>query len=214
MLSVQDSAVERDRLIGELERLSSPEDAADWVHEKLSVKNTLDPADADRVEARFREMMAIIGPGEPASSGAPRVQAGDTGVTLSVVDPIEWAKAAPNALELEPGLRRRLVASKAIRLRDAEHCRYVSKQPCVVCGRLPGEAHHLRFAQPRALGRKVSDEYTVPMCRLHHRELHRYGDEVSWWVGVNVDPLPIARELWKRSRSQRIGAPEEARLGQ
>jgi hypothetical protein len=71
----------------------------------------------------------------------------------------------------------------------------------LVCGRTPSEAHHVRFAQPRALGRKVSDEYTVPVCRLHHRELHRYGDEASWWVGVNVDPLPVALELWRRSRS-------------
>ena len=60
------------------------------------------------------------------------------------------------------------------------------------------EAHHgdtFRL-QPRALGRKVSDEYMVPVCRLHHRELHRYGDEAaSWWAGVNVDPLPIALEF-------------------
>jgi hypothetical protein len=53
---------------------------------------------------------------------------------------------------------------------------------------MPADPHHLRFAQPRALGRKVSDEFTVPLCRLHHSELHRYGDEVSWWAGVNVDP--------------------------
>jgi hypothetical protein len=53
--------------------------------------------------------------------------------------------------------------------------------------------------QPRALGRKVSDEFTVPFCRLHRRELHRYGDEASWWV--NVDLLPIALELWQRSKS-------------
>jgi hypothetical protein len=72
----------------------------------------------------------------------------------------------------------------------------------VICGRTPAEAHHLRFAQPRALGRKVSDEYTVPVCRLHHRELHRYGDEASWWAGAGVDPLPIALELWKLSRSR------------
>ena len=70
-------------------------------------------------------------------------------------------------------------------------------------GRTPAEAHHIRFAQPRALGRKVSDEYTVPVCRLHHRELHRYGDEASWWAGVGFDPLPIALELWKLSRSSR-----------
>jgi hypothetical protein len=50
------------------------------------------------------------------------------------------------------------------------------------------------------LGRKVSDEYTVPLCRAHHRDLHGYGDEASWWAGVSIDPLPIALDLWRRSR--------------
>ena len=59
----------------------------------------------------------------------------------------------------------------------------------------------LRFAQPRAVGRKVSDEYTVPVCRLHHRDLHTYGDEASWWAAVSIDPLPIALQLWRKSRS-------------
>jgi hypothetical protein len=67
--------------------------------------------------------------------------------------------------------------------------------------RAPTEAHHIRFAQPRALGREVSDEYTVPVCRLHHRDLHSYGDEASRWAGVGIDPLPIALELWRRSHS-------------
>jgi hypothetical protein len=70
-------------------------------------------------------------------------------------------------------------AAKTIRLRDKEHCKFVRAEPCVVCGRAPTEAHHIRFAQLRALGRKVSDEYTVPVCRLHHRDLHSYGDEAS-----------------------------------
>ena len=100
---------------------------------------------------------------------------------------------------------RRRVKSKTIRLRDKEHCKFVTTQPCLICGRTPTEAHHIRFAQPRALGRKVSDEYTVPVCRLHHRELHRYGDEASWWAAVNVDPLPIALELWKSSQSGATG---------
>src|SRR5271166_6268318 len=65
---------------------------------------------------------------------------------------------------------------------------------------------HFRFTQPRAIGRKVSDEYTVQVCRLHHRELHRYGDEASWWAGVNVDPIPIPLELWRRSRPSRAHA--------
>ena len=37
--------------------------------------------------------------------------------------------------------------------------------------------HHLRYAQPRALGRKASDELTVPLCRTHYREVHRVGNE-------------------------------------
>ena len=101
----------------------------------------------------------------------------------------------------QPSAHSRRLVAKAIRLRDKEHCKYVATQACVICGRAPSEAHHIRFAQPRALSRKVSDEYTVPVCRLHHRELHRYGDETSWWAGVGVDPLPIALELWRRSRS-------------
>jgi hypothetical protein len=83
-------------------------------------------------------------------------------------------------------VRRRRIAPKTIRLRDKEHCKFVATQPCVVCGRTPSETHHIRFAQPRALNRKVSDEYAVPVCRLHHRDLHRYGDEASWCAGVNV----------------------------
>ena len=101
----------------------------------------------------------------------------------------------------QPSAHSRRLVAKAIRLRDKEHCKYVATQACVIRGRAPSEAHHIRFAQPRALSRKVSDEYTVPVCRLHHRELHRYGDETSWWAGVGFDPLPIALELWRRSRS-------------
>src|SRR5271165_99275 len=114
---------------------------------------------------------------------------------------MDAAAAPPIILPSSPRVPFRRVAAKTIRLRDKEHCKFVATQPCVVCGRAPSEAHHIRFAQPRALGRKVSDEYTVPVCRLHHRELHAYGDEASWWAAVNIDPLPIALELWRRSRS-------------
>ena len=98
-------------------------------------------------------------------------------------------------------------------MRDKNHRIFVSTQPCVVCGRTPADPHHLRFAQPRALGRKVSDEFTIPLCRLHHNELHRYGDEVSWWAGVNVDPVPIALALWRRTRAGLDGARGAAREG-
>jgi hypothetical protein len=94
------------------------------------------------------------------------------------------------------------VSAKTIRLRDKDHRKFVSTQPCLVCGRTPADPHHLRFAQPRALSRKVSDEFTVPVCRLHHRELHNHGDEKKWWEGNNIDPLPMALNLWKQSQTE------------
>jgi hypothetical protein len=69
----------------------------------------------------------------------------------------------------------------------------------LICGRTPSDAHHLRFAQYRALGRKVSDEFTVPLCRGHHREVHRCGDEGVWWQKANIDPAAAARALWLKS---------------
>lgn len=101
-----------------------------------------------------------------------------------------------------------LTLSEPKRLRNNEHLRRVAAQPCLVCGRAPSQAHHLRFAQPRALSRKVSDEFTVPLCALHHQELHQRGNEVMWWADKNVDPLPIAEELWNASRSGKIEAAE------
>ena len=86
--------------------------------------------------------------------------------------------------------------TKDKRGRDREHLKFVSAQPCLACGRSPSDAHHLKFAQQRALGRKVSDEFTVPLCRTHHRELHRRGDELAWWQHHNVDPLQTAQSLW------------------
>jgi hypothetical protein len=53
--------------------------------------------------------------------------------------------------------------------------------------------------QPRALGRKVSDEFTVPLCRVHHRELHGVGGEAEWWEKVKIDPLDDAQGLWQRT---------------
>jgi hypothetical protein len=93
-----------------------------------------------------------------------------------------------------------LAIPKTPRRRDKKHLRFVCSQPCLICGRVPSDAHHLRFAEPRALGRKVSDEFTVPLCRTHHRTLHNTGDERSWWTDVNVDPMPIAQQLWTETR--------------
>jgi hypothetical protein len=102
-----------------------------------------------------------------------------------------------------------LAIGKIQRLRDKEHLRFVAQQPCLICGRAPSDAHHLRFAQTQALDRKVSDEFTVPVCRIHHREIHRHGNERSWWDAKNIAPLPIAEALWKRTRPNRRSKLDE-----
>jgi hypothetical protein len=86
------------------------------------------------------------------------------------------------------------------RRRDKAHLRFVASHPCLICGRSPADAHHLRFAQPRAMGRKSSDEFTVPLCRAHHRENHQNGVEIEWWQKAGIDPLATASELWSISR--------------
>jgi ERF superfamily len=86
------------------------------------------------------------------------------------------------------------------RLRDKVHLRFVALQPCLLCGRSPSDPHHLRFAQPRALGRKTSDEFTVPLCRTHHRQNHQVGNEVAWWGERRVEPIAVANRLWAISR--------------
>ena len=104
----------------------------------------------------------------------------------------------------EPGFRpvdkSVLALAEPRRIRDPEHLRLVASQSCLVCGRSPAEAHHLRFAQPRAMSRKVSDEFTVPLCALHHRDLHARGDEEAWWEERKIEPLGVANELWSESR--------------
>jgi hypothetical protein len=204
VLGQEQSAALREKLLADLSELQSGDAAADWVHKNLAAKNTLITADADAVEAGFREKLSTIEVASAARqeqlhsapSENPEPPVGKSFITM-----IEDAVAVtPPVTSDNASVRHRRVAAKTIRLRDKEHCKFVRTEPCVVCGRAPTEAHHIRFAQPRALGRKVSDEYTVPVCRLHHRDLHSYGDEASWWAGVGIDPLPIALELWRRSR--------------
>jgi hypothetical protein len=103
------------------------------------------------------------------------------------------------------------------RYRNQEHLRYVAQQACLVCGRKPSDPHHLGFTQPRALGRKVSDEFAVPLCRGHHRAVHSSRDERAWWRQAGIDPIKVARRLWKEThgigerRSQEPALPRPHR---
>jgi hypothetical protein len=113
------------------------------------------------------------------------------------------ASSAPAESEL-PRTRidkSQLAIAEPKRLRDKAHLKFVASQPCLICGRQPSDPHHLRFAQPRAIGLKVSDEFTVPLCRGHHRQLHQTGDERAWWDSHRVNALEIARGLWEKTHA-------------
>jgi DNA recombination protein Rad52 len=86
------------------------------------------------------------------------------------------------------------------RVRDKPHLEFVASEPCLVCDRKPCHAHHVRFAQPRAMGMKVGDEWAVPLCFTHHRLLHEAGNEADWWAKHRLYPLKSAERLWRDSR--------------
>jgi hypothetical protein len=189
-LPADKSAVRRDQLIEELTRLGSMKEIDPWAHQVLPVKNTLTATDAQFVESAFQKKLTALG-NEPILESPEATQR---------LTEAQVAEPTPETIKPVIFSERRAVAAKTIRLRDKEHRKFVATQPCLVCGRSPADAHHLRFAQPRALGRKVSDEFTVPVCRAHHRELHNHGDEIAWWKRIALDPLPIALKLWQHTR--------------
>jgi hypothetical protein len=99
-----------------------------------------------------------------------------------------------------------LTISEPKRIRSKEHLSYVAEQPCLIRGRSPSHAHHIRFAQSRGLGLKVSDEFTVPLCAIHHQQNHATGNERLWWQEHKLDPLAVAVGLWRER--QRLPASD------
>ena len=194
-MAPDESAALCQQLLGELTQLTSAEQAAGWAQRTLPTKNRLTQADAQRLELGFALALSRFD-----DTNAIKTVQGQTGTGTS---PASGAADARTA-QASPG--KRPVAPKSIRLRDPEHRKFVARQPCLICGRQPCDAHHLRFAQPQALGLKVSDEFTVPLCRTHHREVHRYGREKAWWDGKKIEPIAIAHSLWTTSRNGSVMA--------
>src|SRR5438874_3071593 len=125
----------------------------------------------------------------------------EVAASVGVESKIGQKSEPPEVLMIQP-------IPKAIRKRDKAHLAFVSAQPCLVCRRSPCDAHHLKFAQPRALGRKVSDEFTVPLCREHHQQLHRHGNEMAWWANLQIDGLKAAKEHWAATLLQTASASD------
>jgi hypothetical protein len=191
LLSSGESGALRDRLLGEIARLHSEESATNWAQGALAAKNHLTASDSKLLEESFEKRLSALLPSEsaevvnlhpPESGGHEIGKIDEPNSDQGGIDKSVLTVAAPR------------------RYRNRDHLRFVMQQPCLLCGRKPSDAHHIRFVQPRALGRKPSDEFAVPLCRSHHRAVHRAGDEKAWWTQAGIDPIKVARKLWKSTR--------------
>jgi ERF superfamily len=196
ILDAGQSAELRDKLLAEVASLTSSDVAASWAARALGSKNSLAAADAKVLEEAFEQKLSGLSQSalHQASSGT------------SAAAPELTMRSEPKALSAgaddEPRGIDKSVLALAVprRYRNRDHLRYVAQQACLICGRKPSDPHHLRHAQPRALGRKASDEFAVPLCRSHHRAVHRSSNERAWWQATGIDPVKVARKLWKQTR--------------
>jgi hypothetical protein len=195
-LDIAASAHLRQLMLTELNAIGSEDAVTKWAHRRLSEKNKLNATDAKHVEEAFRTKLLSFaihhGEGMPESN--------NNAQTSSTTD--GGGKKGKSTTPSPSVDQSTLMHPEPRRVRDRDHVRFVAQQTCLVCGRQPCDAHHLRFAQNRALSRKVSDEFTVPLCRGHHRELHRHGDEAVWWQKLGLDPASNARALWLETHPQ------------
>jgi ERF superfamily len=196
-LEPEQSAASREKLLTALGNITSADSAVIWAQEALTAKNRLAAADAKLVEDAFEHRLSELAPSVTlgaADDAAPTTRVERVGVH-------EMRAKGNDDLDQAEGIDKSvLVIATPRRYRNREHLRYVVQQACLICGRKQSDAHHLRYLQPRALGRKVSDEFAVPLCRSHHRAAHRAGDEQAWWTAAGIDPVKVARQLWQQTR--------------
>jgi hypothetical protein len=195
-LEPEQSAALREQLLTALGNIASADGAAIWAQEVLAAKNRLVAPDAKLVENAFERRLSELGPSETpeAVDAAPNTH-------VDLVGAHETRAKESGYPDQPNGIDKSVLAiATPRRYRNREHLRYVAQQACLICGRKQSDPHHLRYLQPRALGRKVSDEFAVPLCRSHHRAVHRAGDEQAWWKATGIDPVKVARELWRQTR--------------
>ena len=178
-LDIAASAHLRDAMLSELNAIGSEDAATKWAQRRLAEKNKLNATDAKHIEEAFRAKLL--------SFAIHQIE------LVGKQDPRRHRRRWTNRSCSIPSRGAFAIAS----MYDLSHSR-----PAWSADATPCDAHHLRFTQNRALGRKVSDEFTVPLCRGHHREVHRHGDEAAWWGKLGLDPTGAARALWLETHPQ------------
>jgi hypothetical protein len=162
ILDPERSAALREKLLVEVGNIPSVDLAAGWAREALTAKNCLTASDANLVEDTFERRLSefLLSVSDTPSNDE------------SPVNQVAGPKVNAVTENTDPGQAKgidksTLTIAAPRRYRNRAHLRYVAQQACLSCGRKPSDPHHLGFTQPRALGRKVSDEFVVPLCRGH-----------------------------------------------
>jgi hypothetical protein len=195
ILDPEQSAALREKLLTQFANITSADLAAAWAREALTAKNSLTATDAKLVEDAFERRLSEL----PSSDAAASSNDDPSVPQIAAPQPIAATESTQpgQAKGIDKSI---LTVAAPRRYRNREHLRYVAQQACLVCGRKPSDPHHLGFTQPRALGRKVSDEFSVPLCRGHHRAVHRSRDERAWWRRTGIEPIKVAHRLWEATR--------------
>lgn len=85
---------------------------------------------------------------------------------------------------------------KSDRLRSKKRMQAARDLGCAICKNPIADAHHLRtIGHTRAMSLKNGDDFTIPLCRKHHDELHCSGDEKLFLALHGVDVVRILQEL-------------------
>ena len=173
-----------EKLLAEVVVLETSEEFALWAHRHLATKNTLSTDDARVLETAYQTRVERLHASELFNATPP----------IEAEGHVAGSTAGGSLLA---DTRDVIPRPKHVHHRNKAHLLFIAAQPCAICQRSPCDAHHLKFAQPKALGMKVSDEFTVPLCREHHSELHRSGNEMAWWANIQIVPAEIAKRFWQ-----------------
>lgn len=83
------------------------------------------------------------------------------------------------------------------------HLSAIRTLPCVIpgCSIVGCDPHHAKSgpaAAERAVGRRASDRWCVPLCRKHHDEVEAIGSrrEAAWFLERGIEVIELAAALW------------------
>lgn len=99
---------------------------------------------------------------------------------------------------------------KRPRVTDDTHLKFIRTLHCCICGKPGPDPAHIRSAsnlygkRETGGGEKASDKWTVPLCREHHDDQHKAGNELLWWASKKIDPFGLALALYQASGDDEI----------